>query len=410
MKIIIDGVFNHVGATFWAFKDVVKNQQNSKYKDWFYIKRWDNPETSQNEFEYQGWYGVKDLPELKEDENGLIPPVKKHIFNIVKRWQDPNGDGDPSDGIDGWRLDVADMVNINFWKEFRTVVKSINPNAYITGEIWWEDWSKNKIFNAAPWLDGTSFDAVMNYRFARAVKRFIADNKLGINAIGFADSLRAQYSDYSWENILVLMNLLDSHDTERLASIVVNPDHFYDHYANPQQNPEWKVRKPNLLESKKQKLMIALQMTLPGAPMIYYGDEAGMWGGDDPDDRKPMVWNELKYSVETHHPFGKKRQADSVKFDENIFSWYKKLISLRKEHPVLATGQINFSEQQNKNLLAFTRTNNNEKLLVIVNKGNKTAKINNTILEQINSEDLILNLNSKNIIEPYSVKIFKLKM
>ncbi len=405
IKIIIDGVFNHVGKTFWAFRDVVKNQKNSKYKDWFYIKRWDNPETAENEFDYRGWYGVKDLPELKEDENGLIPEIRKHIFNIVKRWGDPNGDGNPEDGIDGWRLDVADMVNINFWKDFRKEVKKINPNAYLTGEVWWEDWSKNKMYNASPWLGDAAFDGVMNYRFARAVKRFIADKKLGISAKAFADSIRQIYSDYGYENSMLCMNLLDSHDTERLASIVVNPDHYYDHNANPSQNPDWKVRKPNALEMRKIKLMIALQMTLPGAPMIYYGDEAGMWGGDDPDDRKPMLWPEYKYEDETHHPFGKKRPRDKVTFDYNLFNWYKKLIKIRKENLVLSTGKIEFLNTNNKDLLVFKRFYKKDILLVLTNKSPKTIEIN--FLPSLKYYDLITNSFFDFELKPFEVVILQ---
>ena len=108
MKIILDGVFNHVGTSFWAFQDVVKNQQKSAFKDWFKIKSWDNPNTPQNEFEYEGWNGIKDLPEIKKDSvYGLEKDFGEHIHSIVKRWMDPNGDGNPSDGIDGWRLDVC---------------------------------------------------------------------------------------------------------------------------------------------------------------------------------------------------------------------------------------------------------------------------------------------------------------
>ncbi|NOX18135.1 MAG: glycoside hydrolase family 13 protein, partial [Chlorobi bacterium] len=303
IRVIIDGVFNHVGTTFWAFQDVVKNQEKSKYKDWFYIESFDNPETEENEFSYRGWYGVKDLPEIREDENGLVEGPKKHIFAIVKRWMDPNGDGDPSDGIDGWRLDVAEMVNHNFWKEFRKVVKEINPEAYIVGEVWWKDWTNNVMFNAAPWLQGDQFDAVMNYRFVRALKHFVIDKKNNCGAKGFVDSSKNQYRDYDKENLYVLMNLLGSHDTERLASLIRNPDGWYDHYANPQQNENFDVNKPNEEDRLKQKLIVGMQMTLPGAPQVYYGDEAGMWGGDDPDDRKPMVWKELTYETETAHPF-----------------------------------------------------------------------------------------------------------
>jgi glycosidase len=118
MKIIIDGVFNHTGTQFWAFKDIVKNQQNSKYKDWYTINSWDDSAKG-TKFDYAGWYGVKDLPEIREDSTGLVKGPREHIHDIVKRWMDPNGDGDPSDGIDGWRLDVAEQVNHNFWKNFK---------------------------------------------------------------------------------------------------------------------------------------------------------------------------------------------------------------------------------------------------------------------------------------------------
>ena len=368
IKVIIDGVFNHVGTTFWAFQDVVKNQEKSKYKDWFYIKSFDNPGTGSNEFDYAGWYGVKDLPELKEDENGLIPPIRNHIHAIVKRWMDPDNDGDPSDGIDGWRLDVADMVNHNFWKDFRKWVKEINPNAYLTGEVWWKDWQKNIMFNAALWLQGDQFDAVMNYRFTRAVKRFVSDRKLHITPTGFADSLQAIQKNYPEENFSVLMNLLGSHDTERLASLIVNPDNFYDHYGNPQQNSNFDIRKPNRIERLKQALMVGLQMTLPGAPMIYYGDEAGMWGGDDPDDRKPMVWPELNYDPEKTHPFNKPRKPDTVYFDQNVFQWYKKLISIRNENPALSTGDIHFLVKDDKrDILVYSRTSGTQRILVIIN-------------------------------------------
>ncbi len=393
IKVIIDGVFNHVGTTFWAFQDVVKNQEQSKFKNWFYIKSFDNPSTDSNEFDYAGWYGVKDLPELKEDENGLIPPIRNHIHAIVKRWMDPNEDGNPSDGIDGWRLDVADMVNHNFWKDFRKLVKGINPEAYITGEVWWKDWQNNIMFNAAPWLQGDQFDAVMNYRFTRAVKRFVSDKKLHITPTGFVDSLQNIMGDYPRENFSVLMNLLGSHDTERLASLIVNPDQFYDHYGNPQQNPNFKVRKPNRIERLKQSLMVGIQMTLPGAPMIYYGDEAGMWGGDDPDDRKPMVWPELSYETERTHPFGKLRKPDSVYFDQSIFQWYKKLISIRKDYHSLSVGDIKFLvKDDERGILVYSRTYNLQRNLILINNNatNQPFKLDKKLLtDKIKIQDQI---------------------
>ncbi|MEJ2614858.1 MAG: glycoside hydrolase family 13 protein [Ignavibacteriaceae bacterium] len=232
MKIIIDGVFNHVGTSFWAFKDVIKNQQKSPYQDWFIIKSWDDPKTQQNEFDYQGWAGIKELPEInKNGRNDLADGFAKYIHLIVKRWMAP--DGNRTDGIDGWRLDVAEKINIKFWKEFRHWVKEINPEAYITGEIWWKDWQKNEMFNASPWLQGNSFDGVMNYRFARAVKKFIIDIKDQISPEAFSDSIHALIHEYPEDNLYALQNLMDSHDVDRIASQIVNPDRWYDHYANP---------------------------------------------------------------------------------------------------------------------------------------------------------------------------------
>jgi len=372
IKVIIDGVFNHVGLTFWAFQDIVKNQQASRYKDWFTIKRWDDPTTAENEFDYEGWNGVRDLPELREDAHGLVAGPREHIRAIVQRWMDPNGDGDPSDGIDGWRLDVAEKVNIAFWRDFRKWVKAINPEAYITGEIWWEDWHKNKMMNAKPWLQGDAFDGVMNYRVAQVIKQFVIDQKEQISVQALVDSLQKIYGDYGWEHGLVCQNLMDSHDVDRLASQIVNPDRWYDHWAAPKDNPDYDVRKPNEAELAKMRLIIIIQMTLPGAPMIYYGDEAGMWGGDDPDCRKPMVWPELTYDAEVSHPLGKPRPADRVEFNHDLFDFYKTIIKIRKDHPAFMMGSFKkvFVDNQ-RSLYCFAREYLNDQAIVGLNNSDR---------------------------------------
>ena len=377
MKIILDGVFNHVGTSFWAFQDVVKNQQKSAFKDWFRIRSWDDPNTPQNEFEYEGWNGVKDLPEIRKNgERELAPGFGEHVHAIVKRWMDPNGDGDPSDGIDGWRLDVAEKVGIPFWRQFRSWVKEVNPNAYITGEIWWEDWPINRMFVATPWLQGDAFDGVMNYRFAQAVKKFVADRKDQISAKAFADSISVLQKEYHPDNLYVLQNLLDSHDVDRIGSQLVNPDRWYDHYANPGQNKKYEVRKPTETELAKQKLIAGIQMTMPGAPMIYYGDEAGMWGGDDPDCRKPMVWPDKKYDPEVSDPLGRKRDPDSVDFNSDLYHWYKSLIGIRHEHKALSRGDlIFFLLNDEEHVIGYSRTIGVETIVVVVNNSNDKKSI-----------------------------------
>ena len=420
MKIIIDGVFNHVGTSFWAFQDVVKNQQKSPYKDWFIIKSWDDPNTPQNEFDYQGWAGVKDLPEIgKDGKYDLADGFADHVHAIVKRWMEPNVDGNQLSGIDGWRLDVAEKINIKFWKEFRAWVKDINPGAYITGEIWWENWQSNQIFNAAPWLQGDSFDGVMNYRFAQAVKKFVVDIKDQLSPEAFVDSIKTLQKEYPEQNFYAVQNLVASHDVDRIGSQIVNPDRWFDHHANPGQNKDYKVRKPNKTELLKHKLIVGIQMTMPGAPMIYYGDEAGMWGGDDPDCRKPMVWANLKYETETADPLGRERKPDPVFFNTNLFNWYKSLITIRKENKVLSEGDLNFFLINNsEKVLGYSRTLNGKIIYVILNNSDKNKSVEaklgtnnsggNILTNLINGKKITGKNNTNKIdLKPYQIMILR---
>ncbi len=368
MRVILDGVFNHAGMTFWAFEDVKKNGPKSPYKDWFTIYAWDDPHTPQNEFKYKGWMGVPELPEFREDENGLIPPIRNHIFAIVVRWMDPDGDGDPSDGIDGWRLDVAEMIHHNFWKDFRILVKALNPQAYIVGEIFWEDWANNKLMNPAPWLKGDEFDGVMNYQWAALMTRYFIDKKKKISASAFARRLGELDERYAYPFRYQQLNLMDSHDTDRLASNIVNPDLFYDKNVSPKDNPDYDVRKPNARERQRQKLIAMFQFTYPGAPMLYYGTESGMWGADDPDCRKPMVWDDLQYQPEKANVGKKPRPVDSVKFDYDLFYFYKKLIHLRKAEIALRRGSFEVVEANDrKDVLVVRRKFENEEILLLFN-------------------------------------------
>ncbi len=368
MYVIIDGVFNHVGRNFWAFRDVREKGPKSTYADWFTINSWDDPRTPENEFDYAGWFGVKELPELREDENGIVAGAREYIFHAVRRWMDPNGDGDPTDGVDGWRLDVADMVGMPFWREFRRLVRTINPRAYLVGELWWEDWTNNVMIDPRPWLQEGVFDAFMNYHWAAEVIHFFVDHQNKITASEFDARLQALRDRFDDDHNAVLMNLLDSHDTDRLASQIVNPDDDYDHRDSPRDNPNYDVRKPTASEIQIQKLVVLFQMTYVGAPMVYYGDEAGMWGADDPDCRKPMLWPELKFEPERSHPFGKPRPVDANRFNRDLFNHYRKLIHLRREHPALQTGGFEtVLADAERDLYAFKRHNADETLVVVVN-------------------------------------------
>ncbi len=343
-KIIIDGVFNHVGRPHPAFQDVLKNGSQSPYADWFDVTSWEP-------FEYEGWAGFGELPVFKKDADGLASEsVKQHIFNVTRRWMDPDGDGDPSDGIDGWRLDVPNEIPAPFWVEWRQVVKKVNPNAYITGEIW---------DNAGSWLDGKHFDAVMNYQFSRAVVAWAFDETDKITTWEFDRRLRELRLAYPLEATLALQNLMDSHDTDRVASMAHNPDRAYDHANRIQDNgPKYRNDKPTSADYGRARLAAVIQMTYVGAPMIYYGDEVGMWGADDPNCRKPMLWEDLG-------PYAKPLDNE---IDTSSVTCYQQTIALRNAHPALRTGTFETLLIDDLNdIYAFLRKNDDEQLIVVLN-------------------------------------------
>ncbi len=377
MRIIIDGVFNHIGVTNPAFQDVMKNGKHSPYAEWVIVKSWDEPSTPENEFDYQGWFGVKDLPEIRRAGDDLAPGPKAYFKAIVQRWMDPNRDGNPADGIDGWRLDVAELVPKGFWRDFRKWVREINPNAYLTGEVWWEDYRNNQMFNAAPWLQGDIFDAVMNYRVADALLKYFVDTQDAFDAKQLNQRLQKLRDEYPAEVNYVLMNLMDSHDTERLGSMVVNPNRMIDHASSASSKEfDFDVRKPNAGEMQNQKLIIAFQMLYLGAPMIYYGSEAGMWGADDPDERKPMVWPDLVYEPEKSHPLGKPRPKDVVAFDRELFNYYKTFTAIRRENSAIRRGGYLYVEvSQSPEVYAFVRQNQAEQLLSVFNRSAAAQEI-----------------------------------
>ncbi len=361
MKVIIDGVFNHTGTDFWAFRNVKKNQSKSNYRNWYSVNSFVDEE--EQEFDYDGWWGVKSLPELKEVNGTLVKPVREHIFAITRRWMDP--DGDPSDGIDGWRLDVPEEVGKKFWKEWNTLVRNINHNAYTVGEIWTD--------KGREWVNGELFTAAMNYPFTEAVQDYMIDQSL--NPSDFLKRLRSIREALPEGAELVQQNLMDSHDTPRLASMIVNPGREFDTNTKPEDG--FDVRKPTAEERRLQRLIALFQYTYVGAPMIFYGTEAGMWGADDPDDRKPMLWPEFDYEDERSHPMDKERPADENVFDEGLFNWYKKLGTIRNRHLALQTGTFQELLVDNeRETFSFARSLNKQMFcLVAINRSERTQKI-----------------------------------
>ncbi len=354
MKIIIDAVFNHTGTDFWAFRDLQEKQKDSVYKDWYDVISFrELGSNGESKFEYNGWWGVKDLPELKEIDGTLIEPVRNHIAHITRRWMAPNGD--ISAGVDGWRLDVPEEISTPFWKEWCSQARSVNPEAYIVGEIWGD---------AAPnYINGELFTAVMNYQFAEAVQDYMIDRQIDANT--FADRLKKVRESLPHEANYVLQNLMDSHDTARLASMTLNPGRKYNTMGKPKEG--FSVRKPNEKERGVQKLIALFQFTYMGAPMIYYGDEVGMWGATDPDNRKPMLWPDKEYEAEHTHPLGSHRIPDENRFDHELFAWYKLLASIRNEHEFFQTGKFELMQTDSeKDIFSYCRYTDYEKFGIVV--------------------------------------------
>ena len=375
IRVVIDGVFNHTGRDFFAFKDIRKNQQKSKYKNWYVIDGFDDPQTQRVEFSYKGWYNIKTLPVFAASPDGrdMAAAPKTYIFDATRRWMRPNGK--MADGVDGWRLDVAEERPFKFWSDWNTLVRKLNPNAYTTAEIWKP---------AATLISQGGFSAAMNYNaFAIPVKGFFIDNNVPPSK--FAQLMDSRRKELPLTAAPVMQNLVDSHDTDRLPSMIVNgegtvypnPDEIvYNKNNDLRDSRTYKIRKPNERERNIQRLIALFQMSYVGAPMIYYGDEAGMWGAFDPDDRMPMVFPDLKYDAQTNDPRGLARERDEVKFDQELFSFYKLAIALRRQHDALNHGDCTFVAADDKQrVLAFSRNSEKEKLVIALNRADQDAKV-----------------------------------
>ncbi|MEM8866025.1 MAG: alpha-amylase family glycosyl hydrolase, partial [Planctomycetota bacterium] len=372
--------FNHTGRDFFAFQNLVEKQEDSPYRDWYIVQSFDNPDTPQNEFKYKGWWGVQTLPEFADNDAGddLHPGPKEYIFDATAKWMDPDGDGDPSDGIDGWRLDVAAEVPNGFWSDWNDHCRELNPECYTVAEHW---------DDAAKFLAEGGFSATMNYHgFAFPMKGYLVD---GTTSAGdAARELVARMNEFPSARRYALQNLMDSHDTDRLASMIVNApngrpylqpgrsDYDVTERVSPRYWDGYDIRKPNDAEWRIQRLVALMQATFVGPPMIYYGTESGMWGADDPCDRMPMIWDDLEYEPQTADPLGRERPVDEVAFDQDLFDFYKAVFQLRSGSDALQTGDFEvLAADDSKGALAFKRSQEGETVYVFFNRGDESAEL-----------------------------------
>lgn len=325
MKLVLDGVFNHASRGHIFFNDILENGPHSAWLDWFTVYEWPlSPYDGGKPANYEAWVGNRALPKWNTDN----PQVREYIMQIAEHWL--------REGIDGWRLDVPFCVTSpGFWNEFRDRVKAVNPEAYIVGEVWWD---------STNYLQGDQFDAVMNYLFTEPVIQFCGQDDIafdlvmgpsydpypGISGKHFGHKLNRTIYRYDWEVAQVQLNLLSSHDTARILSIL-NGD------------------------KAATRLATLLLLTVPGAPSIYYGDEIGLPGGNDPDCRRTIPWDK----PET--------------WDNDMLAHYKALTALRHQHAALRRGRFVHLHDGEKTY-AFGRELGDEALLVAVNAGKSPQK------------------------------------
>ena len=330
VRVILDGVFNHASRGFFQFHDVLENGRDSPYADWFHIHGWPlHPYSQSHPANYEAWWGLKALPKFNTDN----PQVREYLMEVGEYWM--------RKGIDGWRLDVPEEIGTpGFWEEFRQRVRTINPEAYIVGEVWGD---------ASSYIaTGERFDATMNYQWTAATISYIVGGRLDhstrldnplyavappLDAAGYRDRIAWLLDRYPEEATLANLNLLDSHDTARIRSIASG-------------------------DVDSVILSLVLLLTFPGAPCIYYGTEVGLRGGKDPDSRRTFPWKQ------------------KAAWNTEILTATRELVALRHQHAALRSPHYRslwpMGPGDGTMAYAFERWSEDDRIVVIINAGDAT--------------------------------------
>jgi neopullulanase len=337
MRVILDGVFNHTGRGFWPFHHVLETGASSPYRRWFHFDEasldadrpllaYPPPGTPSSALGYEAWWGMPALPKLNTDE----PAVREYLFGVAEHWL--------RFGIDGWRLDVPTEIDDEaFWQEFRARCRAVRPDAYLVGEIW---------HLAADWLLGDRFDALMNYPLAEAILGYAGGAELDMavvrshheyagtvmprDGMAMAARLVELLGAYDPATVAVELNLLGSHDAPRLRTVVGG-------------------------SVARVQIAILLQATLPGAPCLYYGDEVGLTGGNDPACRGAFPWDETRWEPGLR---------DSV----------RALFRLRATEPALRDGHVAIVGATGS-AIAYERGSGSSRFVVVANPGDAAIRL-----------------------------------
>lgn len=337
MRVVLDGVFNHTGRGFWPFHHVLEAGADSLYRRWFHLDdtaldagrpllAYPPKGTPASALGYQAWWGLPALPKLNTDE----PAVREYLFGVAEHWL--------RFGIDGWRLDVPTEIDDEaFWQEFRVRCRAIRPDAYLVGEIW---------HPAGDWLLGDRFDALMNYPLAEAILGYAGSTELDSAVVhahheyagsvvprdgaAFGVKLVELLSAYPPPIAAVQLNLLGSHDAPRLRTVVGG-------------------------STARVRIATLLQATLPGAPCLYYGDEIGLTGGNDPECRGAFPW-------------------DATRWEPGLRDSVRALFRLRSAEPALRDGPLKVVGSAGS-AMAYERGSGVARFVVVANPGTVAERL-----------------------------------
>lgn len=350
MKIILDGVFNHSGADSLYFNKFgtydslgAYQSKSSPYYDWYYFKKFPD--------EYACWWGCDNVPDLNKSNKDY----RALVFGkngVVEKWQKL--------GADGWRLDVVDELPIDFVNLLIKKIKSVNKDALVIGEVWEDASTKVSYGELRPYLLGDQLDGTMNYPFMNAIIAYVRDGDEKF----FKDTVQSILENYPKETVYCLMNSLGTHDTVRTINALSD---VRAHGWSKTHKLGYKLPDSEYEKAKK-KLYLAsvLQFTLPGIPSIFYGDEAGLQGFDDPINRRPYPWGSE---------------------DKEILMHYKKLGRIRRENRAVFSGGFNMRDENG--LVAYERAGGDDEILIAVNAGtdDKTLFINKEYTSLYNNKE-----------------------
>lgn len=318
IKIVLDGVFSHTGVDSIYFNKLgnypsigAYQSKESIYYNWYKFSEYPN--------KYECWWGIDTQPNVDEMNEDYINYIITGEDSVIKKWMKL--------GASGWRLDVADELPDEFIKLLKTHTKSIKEDSVLIGEVWEDASNKISYSEKRQYLFGEELDSVTNYPFKNSVISFVNSE---ITSTSFSRHIMSLYENYPKENFYCNLNVLDTHDTERILTL---------------------IDKGDAKTIDRLKLALAIQMTMPGVPLIYYGDEAGLTGGKDPLNRKPYPWGHENVT---------------------IYNIYKAFIKLRKSYEPFIKGDLRF-HSINEDILCYERNYNKEKVLIIVNKSEERS-------------------------------------